>query len=378
MQIFSVPRPSGSPGEQQTLVALQGWLAQRGIDYQVSRFRIYPYSNELIGLWLLLSSVLLTLTVVLRWPWPMLVLVGLAMACVIANVVLSWPLVIWPIAGTGENVLVHFTAAQAQRELVIATHYDSKTELFDHTITGQLFGRLSLCIGLALVVLLLGGLDRALFTTGSPWSLAIQIVSLILVLPVQIVVGAVGLNLLPGRWIRQSQGAIDNGAACAILLGLAEQLAIADLLQNTHVTLAFFGGEEVSMQGSRAYIRSRTWALPTAVINLELLGQNGPYVLWRYEGNVLTSVPTDSALSAQVASIVQEQTGQPAQFVGGINSDGYAFIQAGLPTSVFGSYDTIQGGSGLHRPSDNPDRVVTERLAETVAILAAFVQGYDQ
>jgi hypothetical protein len=379
MQIFSVPRPSGSPGEQQTLAALRDWLTQHGIAYRASPFRLYPYSNELTGLWLLLSSVLLTLTILLRWPWPMLVLVGVAMALVILNVVLGWPLVIWPIARTGQNILVNVTAAHPERELVIATHYDSKTELFDHTLMGTLFGRLPLCIGLAVVVLLLGGLDRALFPTGSPWSIAVQIASLALVLPVQYVVGAVGINLLPGRLIAQSSGAVDNGAACAILLALAEQLATSDGgLQHTNLTLAFFGGEEVGMQGSRAYVRSRAWPLPTAVINMELLGQNGPYVFWQSEGNVLTSAPTDRTLSTQVASIVQEQTGQPAQFVGGINSDGYSFIQAGLPTCVFGSYDTIHGGSGLHRPSDHPQRVAVERLPETVAILAAWVQWYDR
>lgn len=378
MRIFSVPRPSGSPGEQQTLAALRSWLNRYGIAHETSHFRLYPYSNELIGLWLLLSSLLLTLTVLLRWPWPMLLIVGLLIALVIANVVLAWPLVVWPIARTGQNLVLTFSAAQPERELLIATHYDSKTELFDHTITGRLFGQLPLCIGLSVVILLLGTLDRAFFSAGSAWSLAVLVLSLLLVLPVQLVIGAVGLNLLPGRLIAQSHGAVDNGAACAILLGLAKQLADAEQpLQHTVVTLAFFGGEEVSMQGSRAYIRSRPWPRPSVVVNLELLGQNGPYVLWQYDGNVLTSVTTDRILNTQVAAIIKEQTGQPAQLVGGINSDGYPFIQAGLPTCVLGTYDTRQGGNGLHRPSDHPERVVTQRMPETVAILAALVRQYD-
>ena len=96
-----------------------------------------------------------------------------------------------------------------------------------------------------------------------------------------------------------------------------------------------------------------------------------------YKRQVLTSVTTDRILNTQVAAIIKEQTGQPAQLVGGINSDGYPFIQAGLPQCVLGTYDTRQGGNGLHRPSEHPKRVVTQRMPETVAILAALVRQYD-
>jgi Zn-dependent M28 family amino/carboxypeptidase len=160
-----------------------------------------------------------------------------------------------------------------------------------------------------------------------------------------------------------------------ILLGLAERLAQGSVvLGKTQVTLAFFGGEEVSMQGSRAFVRSRPWNMPTAVINLELLGQNGPYVTWQSEGNVLTSAPTDPRLSEQVRSVIADVTGQPARPIGGINSDGYSFILVGLPTCVLGSYDRVQGGGGLHRPTDAPSRVELGRLAETIQILEECVQ----
>jgi Peptidase family M28 len=377
LRIFSTPRPSASAGERATLAALCGWLDRRGIVYERQPFRLFPLSNELIGIWLLGSATLLLLTVLLRWPWPMLLLVGAAMAAVIANVLLGWPLVTWPVATTGENVLLRFGPASPSQELVIATHYDSKTELFDHMIQGRLFRHLTTSIALALLVLILAAIDRLFLQQGTTWALAMQLVCVALALPVLVVIGLVGVNLIPGRLIRQSQGAVDNGAACCIVLGLAARLSEGAPLERTRVTLALFGGEEVSMQGSRAYVRGRGWPLPTRVVNLELLGQNGPYVIWRAEGNVLTSVATDAGLNQAIAEEVQAVTGQPAALVGGINSDGYRFIQAGLPTCVLGTYDRTLGGGGLHRPTDNTGRVAADRLPEGVAILERWVRGAE-
>lgn len=83
------------------------------------------------------------------------------------------------------------------------------------------------------------------------------------------------------------------GAARGILLGVAAHLARQPAtLRRTRAILAFFTGEEVSMQGSRTYLRNLIWSQPTIAINLELLWQNGPYVIWQREGNALTSIPT--------------------------------------------------------------------------------------
>jgi Peptidase family M28 len=377
LRIFSVPRPSGSAGERATLAALRGWLARRGIAHTLLPFRLYPFSNELIGAWLLGSAALLTLTMLLRWPWPMLLVVAAAMAAVITTVLLGWPLVTWLVAARGENVLITLGPEQATQELVIATHYDSKTELFDHVTQGRLFRHLTACIGLAGLTLLLGAVDRFLLHGQPALSLIAHVVCVGLSLPVLLVVGLVGVNLIPGRLIRQSQGAVDNGAACCVVLGLAARLAAGVPLGRTRVTLALFGGEEVSMQGSRAYVRGRAWPLPTRVVNLELLGQDGPYVLWRSEGNVLTSVATDAALGGEVAAAALAVTGRAPDLVGGINSDGYRFIQAGLPTCVLGSYDRALGGGGLHRPTDSVARVVAARLPEAAAILERWVRDAD-
>ena len=87
----------------------------------------------------------------------------------------------------------------------------------------------------------------------------------VLTLPMLFLAFGLGLNLSTGRLLKPSQGAVDNGAACAILLGMADRRAFLANLQspipnfhnyplpNTRVTIALFTGEEVQMQGSRAY-----------------------------------------------------------------------------------------------------------------------------
>ena len=53
MRILSVPRPNGSAAERETARALCDWLGRRGIRYHVHGFRLYPYFNEAIGLWII-------------------------------------------------------------------------------------------------------------------------------------------------------------------------------------------------------------------------------------------------------------------------------------------------------------------------------------
>ena len=189
---------------------------------------------------------------------------------------------------------------------------------------------------------------------------------------------AYGLNLILGRFVRQSQGAIDNGTACAILLGLANRLAKNDIpLLSTKVTIALFTGEEVGMQGSRAYVRSREWPHATAVINLEIMAQDGDYVIWEYQGNTMRLIPTTSWFNKAVATAILDITEQQVRFPKVLLSDGFSFLSAGIPTTVLGTYHRRMEGGGLHRPTDNLDRVVMSRLSEGVEVLTLLLRRYD-
>jgi Zn-dependent M28 family amino/carboxypeptidase len=238
---------------------------------------------------------------------------------------------------------------------------------------------LRLGIWLSILLGVLSPIDHWLLVQASPWANLTWWGGGALSLLLLYLAGGFGLNLSTGSLRRQqSQGAVDNGAACAILLGLAERIQRGELpLRQTRVTLALFTGEEINMQGARAYALSRQWPLPTIALNLEVMAQNGEYVFWEQDGNSFRLFPTSAEVNQRLVKAVQAVTGSPPQPAGPINSDGFRFLQAGVPAGVLGTYDAVLKDRGFHGPADNLGRVAMERLPEGVEILATFIKQYD-
>ncbi|HEX7973619.1 MAG TPA: M28 family peptidase, partial [Anaerolineales bacterium] len=291
MSILSVPRPNGSPAERETRHALQAWLARRNIPHRTHTFRLHPYFFEPIGLWLIAACTLLAAAIWLRWGWPALIIALLSLAGGMLDV-LGYPLITWLGARQGQNLLIEFSPVEARQEIILTAHYDSKTELLDHRQRMFFLLNIPRGIGLTIVLGLLGPLDRFLLAQGSPLAGLTFVAGIILTIPLLFLAWGLGLNLILGRFRPPSRGAVDNGAACAILLGLADRIAQGGLaLRQTRLTLALFTGEEVNMQGSRAYARKRTWPMPAVAINLEVMAQNGEYVYWEQDGSSLKLMP---------------------------------------------------------------------------------------
>ncbi|NOY98387.1 MAG: Zn-dependent exopeptidase M28 [Chloroflexi bacterium] len=377
MRILSRPRPNGSPAERETRDALTRWLEARRIPYRLHAFRLYPYFFECVGVWLVLSRTLLAAAVWLRWGWVTLPIALLGLLGGALDTALHLPLVTWPGARRGENLLLEFGPPEPRREVVLCAHYDSKTELLDHRQRAFFLKHIPAGIALSLALGLLGPLDAWLHALGSPWADLSFRLGAALSVPLLFLAWGFGLHLSLGRWLEPSQGAVDNGAACAILLGLAQRLAAGEIpLQKTRVTLALFTGEEVNMQGSRAYVKSREWPLPAAVVNLEIMAQDGDYVLWEQDGDAFRLLPTAPRLNELLSGAVQAATGIAPRRVGPVNSDAASFLFAGLPATTLGAYDARLADTGLHRPSDNLARVVMSRLPEGVRILEHFLEEY--
>lgn len=369
MQIFSHPRPSGSAAERETIAAVQNWLTARGLPCRLQPFTLYPYFFICIGLWMIITNTLLVVSIWMRWGNITALFAILAVLGGLVDTAFDIPLVTWPGKTTGQNILIEFELPDPKRELVISAHYDSKTELFDHHI--RIFFVRNLRYGIIFAILS-GILSNSLGEFGH-W------LSVVLTIPLLFLALGLGLNLSLGRLRRNpSQGAVDNGAACAILLGLAQKFSDGEiLLENTKLTLALFGGEEVNMQGSRAYTLGHKWNLPAAALNLEIMAQDGDYVYWEQDGMALKLFPTDKVLNQAVSSAVASVTGKPAVPAGPINSDGYSFIRAKIPLAVLGTYDSNMESRGFHLPSDNLSRVKMSRLAEGVDILVEFIKRQD-
>lgn len=379
MAVLSRPRPNGSAAIRETRSALINWMDSRRIPHRQQRFKLYPYFFECIGVWLILSRTLLVWAVWARWSWLTLLVAILGLIGGVIDVVMHWPVITWPGGRIDENILIEFPSTRAENEVILSAHYDTKTELLDHR--QRLFFLKNLKPGMLLTLALgvLSIIDVRITEAGSIAAPIFHWFVVILCLPMLFLAWGLGLNLTLGRLIRPSQGAADDGAACAILLGLAKRISCGDIqLDRTNVTLALFTGEEVNMQGSRAYIRGREWSLPTQAINLEVMAQDGEYVYWEQDGFSLHLEPTTNSINKRVIQAITLVTSKPPLAVGPVNSDGYSFLAAGIPATTIGTYDKKLRDCGFHRPTDNLDRVVMSRLEEGIEILMNILRDCDR
>jgi hypothetical protein len=378
LAILSIPRPNGSRALTRTVEAVRAWLEGEGVSVQPHRFILHPYFMELLGLWLILTGLLMPVAALGRWGWGGLALTILALAVILLEVRFLRPTVTALIRQPAENLVVSFPVPAPTQEVILCAHLDSKTELLDHYQRSVLLRLGVPAMGLALVSGVLTVVEALL-----PQGAAAEVVrwlAFLTALPVTVYGLGMGANLVGGRFSRRpSTGAVDNGAAVAILLALARRFDRGRVrLHRTSVTLLLTVGEEAQLQGALAYVRDRRdWPASVSVVNLEVMGQNGGYMLWEEDGTAMTGLPTDPALNHALERAVEAVTGERPVRVPTISSDAFAFLRSGLPATTLGSFDMDLGGRGFHSEMDNPDRVSPERLVEAVEILSRFLVDAD-
>ncbi len=375
MKILSKPRPNGSKALKDTRDALGSWLSDHTIPYKWHSYKARPYFLEAMGISLLLPQTLLVLAVWFRLGWPALALsiMGLLITQLEAK---GFPLLSRLGAGQSENIVLEFSPSFPKQELILSAHYDSKTELMDHQLRSAFVNRLPIAAALSLVLGFLGLLDVFL----RPSTDIVFFIGVGLSIPHIILVAGVAANFIFGRFARPSQGAIDNGAACAILLDLARLLADEELtLQQTKLTIVLFTGEEIAAQGSTAYVANREWSLPSVALNLELCGQNGSYIVWnKYGGGSVPIYPAPPAVNDVVMSTITHFNQEVRLVEEPVGTDTVPFLAKGIPATSIGTVDRELGMEGFHGPADNLERVSLEQLPETRAIVAHILCEYDR
>jgi acetylornithine deacetylase/succinyl-diaminopimelate desuccinylase-like protein len=382
-EFLATSRPNGSRALKRAVAEVEARLEGLGVAVQSQRFTLRPYSMELRGLWLLLGGLLLPLAALLRWGWAGLALALLIVVVPLLEVRFLRPTVTTLVQRPARNLVAHFSPDHPRQEVILCAHLDSKTELLDHYQRRALV-RLSVP---AIVLVLNSGLLIAverLLPAGATQQVVYWL-ALLSALPGTVYGLGMGAGLVGGRFSHQpSSGAVDNGAAVAVLLELAERLQRgAFSLDATAVTLLFTAGEEAQMQGALAYVdsacdKARASApILTYAINLEVLGQNGGYLLWERDGTAMVSLPNDADLNSALARAVEAVTGEPPVWSPQLNSDAFAFLRAGIPAATLGSYDRDQGGRGLHSAFDSASRVDPARLAEAADVLCHLLKGFD-
>lgn len=373
LQRIAVPRAGGSDALARVGSLISDFCSNAGLRVTEETYMLRDYMQGVVGISLAVLAVSALIFLARRKYWIVMVLALLIPAVYLLEFEANVPTASLLTASAGRNIIAEIGPASASRELIVSSHYDSKTELFDHRHRSPIYNGAVFSMVLLLAVAvwgLFGGrtASQALWRT---W-LCLSFVSV------------VGLTLLAlsfgGGWMAKakSPGARDNGTSVAVMLGLAEELGKnPGALKDTRVKLIFFSGEETNMQGSAAYVKSHEFpAGRTAVLNLETLAGPGPLRVHSASGTFLSKKPTDAAMVRRVKDAAG-QIGIPVVPAGAIFDDSGRFLQAGIPAVTI-SHSEPDMPSSYHNTGDSIDKVVPGKMEETVRFLKLFIERYDE
>ncbi|UCE03262.1 MAG: M28 family peptidase [Candidatus Latescibacterota bacterium] len=245
----------------------------------------------------------------------------------------------------------------SRSEVVLAAHYDSKTELFDHVERSVLFGASVLLAGATILLRLRR--PRRVRVVASAAAFATLLCAL-------------QWSALPLRG--RSHGAIDDGAACVLLVQLATTLQ-TEPLQRTRVRLVWFSGEEVGAQGSAAYLRARRVDEPVRVINLEGIGAGSRLATSSHEW----TWPGIRSVAPELLAALERAAGEPlVDLVVPLFTDAGMFLRAGL-----GAVTLLNVAPGavtirhLHGPGDRMHAVDWRGYEKSRRTLLRFLAAID-
>lgn len=380
---IAVPRPNYSDTVDQVGAYLQNLLTSWGVPFTVQEFTLRPYMQLSMGAACLLLAIVFFILVVRKKPlWAFLAALAIP-AVLILEAELFVPVVSSLVTKTGKNIIIDFPAAGAVRELVFAAHYDSKTDFFDHIQRAKIYMWIPLAGVLMLIlplIMLLGRRVKALasqaFATGFSALAGVLVVFWALV-----ALGFGGYVFLS----TQSPGAVDNAGSVTALLALARDIKEGKVATGkSSVTILLTQGEEVTLQGAHAYVKTylspkkRKGLPPVSLVNLELTGQKGNLFYWAKEGVFLKYRPADPALIERVGRVWKRISGKSMGAVDKATTDADRFLSAGIPAVTIGhSGEPGLGMGGFHCELDNLERTDMANLKLMVTVLREYIESYN-
>jgi hypothetical protein len=370
------PRENGSAALAQTADFLAATLAGFGLPVERLAFIAYPYRHYACGVAALIG--------VLAYAWALRArrrALAVALALVTPTLILleldyyvGW--LTWPGATTQEHVLARIVAPEATQRIILTAHYDTKTDLLDHVERAPV-DLLSLPMTLVMIAAPLAGMVRARRHAHPAATRFERIVA-----PVSATYGvAVFLALTGGALVsRRSPGALDDGAACAVLVRVAETLARAPLTR-TDVEVALLSAEEIGVQGSRDFVHARLLPAPanTAVINFELIGAAADLAVFGSERFTLHSYPADPTLLSVLDTVHRQRRQRPIHVTWyGASTDARSFLREGIPAlTLLSDLPEHALARGMHSAGDTRDRIDEAALDETLAYVLAVLREID-
>lgn len=357
--LSSGPRENGTPGLEAAADGLLATLRSFGLKADAVLWEAHPWRLRVAGFVALLVG--LGYCALL---WRKHARAALVLAIAGPVVLVTWLDVGVPlldVAGsvTQRHVVATIAPAGAVKDRVlISAHYDTKTDLFDHVTRTPLTLATVPCALLMIVGALWSRLRKVALGASVFSGISYFLVS-------------AGGAFVPAR----SPGAIDDGAGCATALALAQRFA-AEPLPHTELTFVFFSGEEIGLEGSRAFVRAGHTPKGAQVINLDGVGAAADLALFKSESALLARYAYDPGLVARIDAEHRARRGKPLHhtFYSAL-TDARAFLEAGIPAvNLISDLPEHAIQRSLHSAGDTRDHVDPQALESTVELLTAVLR----
>jgi hypothetical protein len=261
---------------------------------------------------------------------------------------------------------------------------DSKTDFFDHIQRARVYMFIPVAVVLALILAVFTFFSRkfAVLKKKGVTAAVLALTGIVVVYWGLVFIGFGGYIFLPPE--RQSFGSVDDGASVATLLALSRDIHDGKVdLGNSKVTILLTEGEETNLQGADPYVQGRFHkgiipVPPVSLVNLELVGQNGPMVYWKKDGEFLIFYNTDPDLITRVGAAWKAESGMdPESGHLYITDDAQRFMTAGIPSITIGnSGEPGLGEGGFHSIADNPQRLNIDNVKLMIGVLERYIQSY--
>jgi acetylornithine deacetylase/succinyl-diaminopimelate desuccinylase-like protein len=378
-RLAEVPRENGTPGIHAAATWLVETFEAAGLEPELFAFQATPFVLRLAGVLALAGGLLYWRLVRARRFGAALAVALLVPGALLLQLELYRPVFGWLGAQTQHHVLVKLPAQRAEQRLAFAAHYDTKTDLLDHVERAPV----DFLAAPMIPLMLLGALAGLAAPRARRGARALQRSASLAGVAGAVYGVLTGVALSAGALVQgRSPGALDDGASCAVLVRLAEELAAAAPLARTEVEVWLLSAEEVGVQGSFVYARerfSRPPDLPTFVVNLEGLGASAAHGVFPSERTNLRAFAPDPRLVAHLDAVHREVFSEPlAVFPVGGATDARSFLAHGVPAATL--YSRIPGQPlprDLHSAGDDRSRLDESALDASLAYLLAVARAAD-
>jgi acetylornithine deacetylase/succinyl-diaminopimelate desuccinylase-like protein len=275
------------------------------------------------------------------------------------------------------NIVATFPVAEPERIVILGAHYDTRTDLLGYyqqaPIRFLLVPALVLAVGVASTAVWRRARGRPEHHVRY-WALLVPLYF-----------SAFFLAKAGGMFVSaRSPGALDDGAAVATLVKLAERLGAGEpALVHTEVQIVLFAGEEVGLQGSAAYLAEQFSEVPphpVYFINGEVWGFGRELSYFVYDRSVWRRYEASTPLVRTLDRACRRVTNQATLTfdVQPVTTDARTFLAAGIPAVTVTSHHL--GDSHIryvNTAADDRERVDREALEQTLSFLQAALAEID-